>query len=232
MKRYLLILLLIAAIGILAAVESAPSATVGYFKKHVASDTWEILSLPFNYSANDSVNVILGTQFAQDDVIQDVYTGTSTTYFDGFGWFGDLTSLTPGSAYWVYRAATNTDMDYYIMGTVNPVSTTVHVYADGWSCFSLNDCAPVLIETLSIPGAIQDDVIQDVYTGTSTTFFDGFGWFGDLVQIDPTHAYWYYTTSTSDFEWTYTPARGTSNPAVVVPTTGSARKTPSIRTKK
>jgi len=207
MKKYLFILLLIISIGILAAVESAPSATVGYFKKSVATDSWDVISLPFNYSVT-TVDAIFGTQFSQDDVIQDVYTGTSTTFFDGYGWFGDLTDLAPGSAYWVYRAAANPNLDYFIMGTVNPVPITVTVYADGWSCFSLNEAAPVLVENLPITGAIQDDVIQDVYTGTSTTFFDGYGWFGDLTQIDPTHSYWYYTTNTEGFTWTYTPARG------------------------
>jgi hypothetical protein len=217
MSRYLFILLLIVSIGLLSAVESDPSETVGYFKLSVASNSWQTLSVPFYYTSL-LVQDVIGDQFAQDDVIQDVYTGTNTTYYDGFGWFGDLESLSYGSAYWVYRAGANPGMDYFVMGTVDAQPVTVHVYANGWSAFSLNDAAPILIENITIAGAAQDDVIQDVYTGTNTTYYDGFGWFGDLVSIDPTHAYWYYTTTGTDFEFTYTPpARNGSAAQPVAP---------------
>jgi hypothetical protein len=224
MKKYLFILLLIVSIGILAAAESNPSATVGYFKKSIASDSWETLSIPFNY-ASTSVDNILGTQFGPDDVIQDVYSGTNTTYIDGYGWFGDLTDLIPGGAYWVYRAPANDAMDYFIMGTVNPVPVTIHVYAAGWSCFSLNEAAPVPMENLNIAGAQPDDVIQDVLTGTNTTYIDGYGWFGDLLTIDPSQAYWYYTNAGSDFEWTYPAGR---NGSTVTAPTQSKPHTPQM----
>jgi hypothetical protein len=39
-----------------------------------------------------------------------------------------------------------------------------------------------------------------------------------LVSIDPTHAYWYYTTTGTDFEFTYTPpARNGSAAQPVAP---------------
>jgi hypothetical protein len=231
MKRYLFILLLIVSIGLLVAVESDPSATVGYFKKSVASNSWDVISLPFNYTYT-SVDSIFGNQFAQDDIVQDVYTGTNTTYYEGWGWFGDLTDLSTGAAYWVNRAEANAGFDYFIMGTVNPQAVTVTVNPNGWSCFSLNEAAPVLIENLPIIDAIQDDVIQDIYTGTNTTYYEGWGWFGDLLQIDPTHAYWYNTANLTGFSWTYPPARNGARDTVTAPTRSRTTQPQTLRTKK
>jgi len=211
MKRQLILLLFILSFAILIAAESAPSETVGYFRKSVSSGSWGTASLPFFYPSF-LLSDILGDQYAADDVVQDVYTGTSANFYEGYGWFGDLEELSYGAAYWVYRAPANPGLDYFLLGKVNPQPVTVYVNASGWSSFSLNIVSPALVFDLVIPDALADDVIQDVYTGTSANFYEGYGWFGDLEYIMPTEGYWYYTTSATPFEWTYpSPSRGINN---------------------
>ncbi len=203
MKKILLIMTLIVSLSILMAVESAPSETVGYFKKSVAGNSWNVLSLPFAYGSLD-VNMVLGDQFADGDLVQDITTGNNTTYYDGFGWFGDLEFLEYGVGYWVYRF--NAATDYFVLGTVDPQSLTLTV-TPGWSVFALNEARDIAIFDLPITGAMDGDLIQDITTGNNTTFYDGFGWFGDLEFMEPTQAYWYYTTG-AGFSWTYNPGRG------------------------
>jgi hypothetical protein len=220
--------MLILSIGLLMAVESAPSQTVGYFRMDITSDSWTPMSIPFGYTDLTVTNVI-GNQFNDLDMIQDMATGLNTVYYDGFGWYGDLAELAYGSAYWVNRTADNPDMSYYIMGTVDPHAVTVHVVAEGWTAFALNEAKPVDVTTLPIPGALDLDMIQDAGTGLNSVYYDGFGWYGDLTNLEPTHAYWYNTAATSDFEWTYTPGARSS---AVAHRSGKPVNVDTFRTKK
>lgn len=193
------------SIVVLLAVESDPSATVGYFKKTVASNSWVPFSLPFGYSDLSILTVIGDQSFADGDQIADIELGTSTTYYDGFGWFGDLEYLSYGRAYWITRAMTNPQMDVFVLGTVDPHAVTVTVVGNAWTPFGLNEARSIAILDLPITGAVDGDQIADIELGTSTTYYDGFGWFGDLEYLEPIHAYWYVTLNPTGFSWTYTP---------------------------
>jgi len=204
MKRCLFVMILIVSLGILFAVESDPSATVGYFKKSVTSGGWEAFSYPF-YQTDMSIATLIGDQCMDQDMIVDIGTSFGTTYYDGFGWFGDLEYLVPGSTYWLVRYEMNPGMDYYLMGTVDPQTVTVNIAANSWSSFALNEARNVAIADLPITGMVDQDMIVDVGTSFGTTYYDGFGWFGDLENIEPTHVYWFVTTSTSPISFTYVP---------------------------
>ncbi len=229
MKKYLLVMLLVMSFVVIAAVESDPSETVGYFKKTMSPNTWGVMSLPFNY---DSLlpDAIFGTQFSQGDMLQDVYFGYNWTYYDGYGWYIDADPPLPlqvGSAYWVYRDTANPAFSYYILGTVDPQPVTVTVPTNGWTCFSLNECRNVDPNTLVIPSVIQGDMIQDVFFGYNWTWYDGYGWYIDAdppLPLEPTNGYWYYTSGTG-YTWTYNPpARG----EVSTPTVNRASTEPRI----
>jgi hypothetical protein len=238
MKKYLFLLVLVACIVALTAVESSPSSTVGYFKKSIASNTWDTMSLPFNYASLDP-NAVFGPQFLEGDVLQDVGTGDNFTYYTGFGFYPSNPDYYPelliGAAYWVYRFPDNPNLDYYIMGTVDPQPVTVVVNANGWSCFSLNECREIDPNILVIPDVLEGDVIQDVGTGDNFTYYPGFGFYPSnpdfYTTILPTHSYWFYTTSLTGYTWTYTPAARNVT-SVSLPATGRSLPPSTIRTKK
>jgi hypothetical protein len=208
MKRYVLLLLLILSLALLTSVESDPSATVGYFKKSVASDGWEAFSLPFYYTSL-SPDQVLGTQFGDLDTVSDMATGENSFYITGAGWLGSIVEMAYGHAYWIYRDMSNSALDYYLLGEVNPQPVTIHVSGDdegNWSPFSLNEARQIDINTLPVTGVVDIDTIVDISTGENSFYITGVGWLGSLFYIDPTHAYWYNSLSPTSFNWTYTPA--------------------------
>ncbi len=218
MKKLILPLLLLVAFGMLAAVESDPSEVVGYFKKTVSDGAFQAIGLPFAYSSL-TVNDVIGNQFTDGDAIQDINSGFSTFFYTGFGWDGDLAAFEYGGGYYVNRGIGNGSTDYYILGKVDPQASTVTVYGNGaFTALSLNEATAVAINsdpigpTTSLFGAnaSPDDVVQEIDSGFSTIFYDGYGWDGDLQAIAPTFAYYYNTAvGAPTFVWNYTPTRGT-----------------------
>jgi hypothetical protein len=209
MKRFILPLLILLFVGSLFAVESAPSEVVGYFKLSSPSNTWTPLSLPFDY-VDMAVTEVIGDQFSDMDEIYDILTATSTTYYDGFGWFGDLENMEYGKVYWMRKVDTNPTADYFVLGKVDPNTVTVTVNGNSWTPFALNEAADVPLESLFDTVAADGDEIYDISTALSTTYYEGFGWFGDLEFITPTHGYWYNRTAGTGFSWTYNPTRSNS----------------------
>ncbi len=209
MKKLLLPLLLIILVSMLAAVESDPSEVVGYFRKTISDGQVQAIALPF--ATNDlSVATVLGDQFAADDELQDINTGFATVYYDGFGWFGDLENFEYGAGYYAIRSASNPSTDYYLMGKVDPQSFTMMINgASSVTAFGLNEARAIIIDD-SLFGAnpVDGDEIQEIDSGLSSVYYDGFGWFGDLENILPTYAYYYITSIDSPgFNWTYAPVR-------------------------
>lgn len=205
MKKLILPLLLLVAIGMLAAVESDPSDVVGYFKKSIASDGWEAFSIPFAY-ASQAPDDVLGTQFADGDVLQDILTGDVSYYYGA--WFGSVASIDYGKAFWLYRDPANTALDYYLLGKVDPqphTMTLAGVDAGQWTPFGLNEAAPVALDALGITGALDNDAIVNMQTGDVAYYFGA--WFGIDYTV-PTNTYWYNSNAAVSFSWTYTPVRG------------------------
>jgi hypothetical protein len=170
------------------------------------------------------VNAVMGEQYTDNDVIMDINSGLSAAYFTGFGFFGDITDLEYGTAYFVNRAAGNGATDYYLLGKVDPQPSTKTIAGNGaFTAFGLNEAASVLLDDALFGSFETDgDVILDINTGVSATYYDGFGWFGDLTDIIPTNAYFYNTAQgTSSFVWTYTPTRGATS---IVPNTSRNSK--------
>ena len=213
MKKIILPLLLILTVGMLAAVESEPSEVVGYFKKNINDGGYQAFALPFYYT-NLAISNIMGDQFAESDVKQDINTGESATYFYEFGRFGTLENMNYGTAYYIKRATGNGATDYFLLGKVDPQEFTKTILGNGaYTAFGLNEAANVLLsEDIFGTNESDGDVISDINTGDSSTYYEGYGWFGSLEYLTPTSAYYYNSAfGSSDFIWTYTPTRGVNN---------------------
>lgn len=207
MKKFILPLLILLFVGSLFAVESAPSEVVGYFKLSATDGAYHGVTIPFAY--NDlTIQSVFGDQMEDSDELILIGEGTSSVYYDGFGWFGDLENAGYGNAYYFRRNAGNGDMDYFLLGKVDPQGFTKTIQGNGaYTAFGLNSAAPVLVDDsifgLNVAG---DDELIEIGTGVSTVYYDGFGWFGDLEYISPTKAYYYKrVTGEGSFTWTYNP---------------------------
>jgi len=213
MKKFILPLLLLLAVGMLAAVESDPSAVVGYFK--IAPETgiepggWYPFSIPFAYSSL-AVNDVVGTAFGENDYMEDLATGDNTYFFTP-EWGGSLTDMNYGSAYWYVRDAANTATNFYLVGTVDPQPVDLVIAGNGaWTPFALNECKDVPlngpVSGYLFPNASDGDYIEDLMTGDNAYCWLPTGWDGSLTSIQPTHVYWYVSASgTEEMLWTYDP---------------------------
>jgi len=215
MKKFILPLLLILAVGMLAAVESEPSEVVGYFKKNINEGSFQTFTLPFAYGSFN-VNDIVGNQFAEGDIIMDINLGISTSYYSGFGWDGELTDLAYGNAYYINRVIPNGPNTYYILGKVDPQGFTKTIYGNGsFTAFGLNEATPINIIGAESPFGIlpsDGDIVLEIDTGVSTTYYEGYGWDGELQVITPTNGYYYNSViGSNSFVWTYTPSRSSNN---------------------
>jgi hypothetical protein len=219
MKKLILPLLLLVAIGMLAAVQSDPSDVVGYFKRPLYQDGWDAFALPFGYDSYE-INAILGSQFGVDDFIGDI-SGSDVWFciadYDGMGntgWVGTSLDLLPGKGYWINRAVTNPNMDFYLLGKVDPSVLLIDVAgadAGGWSAFGLDEAREIDLNILPIGGVLVGDFIGDI-SGADVFFYiddyDGLGnpgWVGTAMTLVPTHAYWYNSLAATSYSWTYTP---------------------------
>lgn len=205
MKKFILPLLLILSIGLLIAAESEASDVVGYFKTTVATGGWEPFSLPFGYSSLIPDDV-LGVNYNEMDLIQDLRTGEASMLLGGM-WLGGIMEMSYGSAYWLNVDASSPGYDFFLMGKVDPNPVTITIVGTnggGWTPFSLNEAKPILMENLIMPDAQEMDLIQDLKSGSSAMYLGGM-WLGDLLEIEPTHVYWYNSTLDTNYDWTYTP---------------------------
>jgi len=213
MKKLILPLLLLVAIGMLAAVESDPSAVVGYFKKTLDDGGVQGIALPFDYADLSVNSVMTGTGYLDNDAMFNINTGFSCLYYAGFGWDGDLavSPLEYGQGYYLARYPGNGALTYYLLGTVDPNPHSIEILGNGQvTGFGINQAAAVVLDdNLFGTAEVGDDAIYEVDLGLSATYYDGYGWDGDIVagdNLQPTLAYYYQTATTNPgFIWNYTP---------------------------
>ncbi|MDD3234859.1 MAG: hypothetical protein PHH43_00850 [Candidatus Cloacimonetes bacterium] len=219
MKKFILPLLLLLAIGMLAAVESDPSDVVGYIKVAPGFDIqpggWYPISIPFAYTVEGlNVNQVIGTQLSADDYIEDIESGDNTS-FNGTIWEGGLEYFDYGRAYWLNHAAGNPTETLYLMGKVDPQPISVNIVGTGmggWTILSLNECQEITLNgtgaqtgQILFEGASEGDYIEDLESGDNASF-NGSEWEGGLEFLTPTHVYWYNSTNASGWVWNYDPA--------------------------
>ena len=241
MKKVLLVVLCLMVATAAFAQVSAPSNLVGYVKftcpsGSFASPSYQPFGLPFVFwdvvagvpqygVASDAISDILGAQgVAGTPGTADILlgqTGGTAWRTTGTTWFGTLTTLLPGKAYW-YQNRNGGDVDLVLAGEVDnsgnygvsaipaAVSASQPSYVDyAWRdsrILALEDLN--LIEDGFLGGAVpvaQSDRLLGQSGGTA--YYDtDLGGFWDptstLTQIDPGRAYWIVNRHTTN-SWNY-----------------------------
>ncbi len=224
MKKLILPLLLLVGITMLVAVESAPSAVVGYFKLSLADGAVSTISLPLVpktpvTGSNLAIQNAIGNQFSDLDTFTDANSGLSAEMdLGGGGWYGDLENLEYGGAYYVSRYAGNGPVNFFLMGKVDPQPLSIAIGGGAVTTFGLNEARTIpLTPALFGTNETELDVITDADTGLGAEYDPGLGnWYGDLVDVgglEPTHAYYYSCVGTG-FTWNYVPAPPTTRNVV------------------
>jgi hypothetical protein len=226
----LILLLLLATLSLLLAVESAPSETVGYFKVGTLQEDgsivpitpgrWTPVSVPFELTLKTAWQVF-GDQFGYEDNVVDPYDGWGATYYGEYGWFysqDDSLMMRPGHFYWVERNLNNESFNFFVMGNVNPQPFTLEMKGQnfgGWTPFALNESVPISVYGLGIPNLVADfdnnvyDQIVDVSDGSGATYYGEYGWYDTVgnndYSIKPSHGYYFFSNNADNYSWTYTP---------------------------
>ncbi len=127
------------------------------------------------------INVLSGCE-ADGNYIKDQYT--SSTYYDGYGWFGYLTSVDPLK---MYKIETTNNCSISYMGSPVEVSNSLELVA-GWNWIGF-----LPQNELDINNALSSLYLTDLdYIKnqiTSATYYTGYGWFGYLTEMIPGEGY-------------------------------------------
>jgi len=128
MKKLILPLLLLVAFGMLAAVESDPSAVVGYVKYPCVANGNTMLAVPMDagFTMGSQVGISIGTGVCDAVSYFDADQTWYTTYDAGEGWEEDF-PITTGTPLMVY---TYSAVDFFSIGTL-PAPATYDLVANG-----------------------------------------------------------------------------------------------------
>jgi len=229
MKKFILPLVLLLAIGMLAAVQSEASDVVGYFKIAVPTGEWTSVSVPFEITDGAPLS-IFGDNWDSTpdyeivDQIFDPYTLTFTNFYsDGVTFWDntDPTYVSPGHIYWINRTQPQASTDLYLLGKVNPqpISLTMSgLGLGGWTPFAINDAAPISPELLGFVQTAPDwdngiyDIIFCITDNRSAEYWgpEYGNWNasdGLPFVIEPTKTYYYYSNQAGNWDWTYPAAK-------------------------
>jgi hypothetical protein len=168
---------------------SSPPAPMSDVTQTLALNTgWTWLSSPL--LAGDTNDVLGGLSglASHDDEIKSQFLFTS--YLEGFGWFGQLSQLSPSS---LYKMRLATGGNFVLSRTpADPAGETITLFSGwtwiGWPSMtrqpiSVFDAALKDYSKLTTP----DERIKSQYK--FTTFIPTYGWFGELTHFEPGFGY-------------------------------------------
>jgi hypothetical protein len=217
MKKMMFVLLLIVSIGILAAVESAPSAVVGYVKYHCNAGANNFVALPMNagYSTAMDIGTAYPDQFDQisywDNAVDQQAWVTAVNNYDGT-WDGNF-GVGNGLALMV---TANNDLDFYSLGSMfaTQAQYTFVAGANNTMMIPLNKSAVSTCTLLgNQPGVDLDQisywdngVAQQAWV-TAVNNYDG-SWDG---SFDLTIGFPLMVTANTAFTWPPSPRGGSDN---------------------
>ena len=109
----------------------------------------------------------------------------SATYYEGTGWFGELTEMKLTETYKIKLAKAGT---LILEGNpVDPGLNPIDVNS-GWNWIGYISLAELpLTQAMSSIEPIDNDYIKT--QELSASYYEGFGWFGELTQMIPLEGY-------------------------------------------
>jgi len=165
----------------------------GVLNNSLAQGVIKIITLPLNSgwswisinvsNPDMSIGTVLGSLSPQEgDYIKSM--SESATWYDGFGWFGELTEINPLE---MYKIKMNQADELIFEGTTVDFCIPMQINT-GWNWISyLRQTILPIDEVLS---TIDPDELDYIKNQTeSATYFDGFGWFGELTHMGPLGGY-------------------------------------------
>ena len=160
---------------------------------------WNWFSVNARYD-DMNLNSVLSSCAMQDDYIKS--QDSTATYYSGFGWWGSLDKLSPRDLYKI-RVANPCGIEF--LGRPVEINAEVVNIVTGWnwigyypqSKLPINDALSSLNLTTLDNIKSQEEV---------STYYDGFGWFGDLDSLKPTEGYMIKVTLPGTLEYPEIPA--------------------------
>lgn len=109
----------------------------------------------------------------------------SSTYYDGYGWFGTLEELNPRE---LYLLRVSEDCSVSFSGLPVDLDTAKIPVSSGWNWVGFFPTSAMsLSEALSSLNLSDQDYIKD--QTSSATYYDGSGWYGTLNELVPGNGY-------------------------------------------
>jgi len=171
MKKVILPLLLILAVGILAAVESAPSAVVGYVKYNCTAGN-NMLALPMTSSyalASELGDAIGATTVGYFDSDSQLWTTIEAQPWGG--WTDDF-SVVNGQPLWV---TVDAEVDFYSLGSLPATNPSYNLVA-GNNVIML----PLNKSNLNLASLVGDDI-----GATTVGYFDASSQLWTTIEAQP-----------------------------------------------
>ena len=156
--------------------------SIGYNEKALSAGwTWFSLNVT---NPDMSLATVLGNlKPTEGDYIKNQIV--SAQYFDSYGWFGELAQFDPREMYKIKLAKADV---LKLSGTpVEPAAYPITL-VKGWNWIGyIPQLAKPITESLSSMAPVPDDYIKN--QTKSNTFFEGYGWFGELNDLQPIDGY-------------------------------------------
>ena len=232
MKNSVFIILMLFLSYTLIALESDPSATVGYVRVD-ADIGYTYFSLPFTFYDSSPTPVetldlddIIGTQLtggnlATGDRIIEIGTGIYAYLNSGTNlWTGVLSDFTDNMAYYFKVHTFHDTADVYLAGKVVQETQTVGTCGIGYTFVSIREAGEIAVSALDliISGFLggnlaSSDRLIEADTGYYAYYNTGTSsWAGSLTNIYPGKVYLIKVhTAHSGFTWLYDPLTRESN---------------------
>ncbi|MFN2379169.1 MAG: PKD domain-containing protein [Bacteroidales bacterium] len=119
---------------------------------------------------------VLSPDLVENDYIKNQVA--SSTYYEGYGWFGELEEIDPTE---LYKIKIQNISDIDITGWAVDVATTPMELVTGWNWigYLAQESIPIG-EALSSVSLVDNDYIKN--QKASSTYYEGYGWFGDQLS--------------------------------------------------
>lgn len=249
----LLALLLVLSLTSWAA-ESEPSNTVGFISFDCPGNSWIPFSFPFTYyDANHTVtysisNIMVGNFWQgvgnSADQIWDQNNGLFAFKNASGAWIGQLTTITPGHAYWARIQAGHPQVTAITAGEVDMTTINLGTMAndptvDKWTPVGVREPGVVTMANSCLLSSgftggfpsTNSDQLWDQNTGNYAWYNTNTNaWVPSTFTITPGHAYWVKVkVGHNSFPWNYTPSGQPGVNYVFEPIVPTPQQVPSDR---